>query len=142
MEVRMYTATRLGTRVRQPLRSLRWLGWAMLVGCVFSIPTKASSQPRPDSSGFIASGDGARLYYAIYGKGRDTVVVPAGVLLALYLSPLREDVTVVFYDPRGRGQSDWVPDANRLTMADEVRDLEAIRSGSSPRAGNGRTGWS
>jgi len=118
----MNPATRRGACVRQSLS-------ALAIGCTFAVPRTAWSQPHPDSSGFIASGDGARLYYAIYGKGRDTVVVPAGVLLALYLSPLREDVTVVFYDPRGRGQSDWVPDANRLTMADEVRDLEAIRSG-------------
>jgi pimeloyl-ACP methyl ester carboxylesterase len=68
------------------------------------------------------------LYYAIYGKGRDTVVVPAGVLLVPYLSSLREDLTLVFYDPRGRGQSDWVPEAKRLTMADEVRDLESLRA--------------
>jgi pimeloyl-ACP methyl ester carboxylesterase len=96
---------------------------------LLATPTAARSQPPPDSSGYLSTSDGVKLYYAIYGKGRDTVVVPAGVLLAPYLSSLREDVTVVFYDPRGRGRSDWVTDPKRLTMTDEVRDLDAVRSG-------------
>jgi pimeloyl-ACP methyl ester carboxylesterase len=35
----------------------------------------------------------------------------------------------VFYDPRGRGRSEWIPEQKRLTMDNEVADLEAIRSG-------------
>lgn len=87
------------------------------------------SQPKPDSSGYITSGDGARLYYAIYGSARDTIIVPGGVLLADALHSLRDGFTVVFYDPRGRGRSDWVADSKRLTMGDELRDLEAVRAG-------------
>jgi pimeloyl-ACP methyl ester carboxylesterase len=102
---------------------------ALLAMSSLALPSAATCQPLPDSSGFITSGDGARLYYAIYGQARDTVIVPAGVLLAPYLSSLRDDLTLVFYDPRGRGRSDWVPDSKRLTMADEVRDLEAVRAG-------------
>jgi pimeloyl-ACP methyl ester carboxylesterase len=95
---------------------------------LLALPAMASSQARADSSGYVASGDGTRLHYSIQGSGRDTVLVPGGMLLAPYLSSLREDATIVFYDPRGRGRSDWVPDAKRLTMADEVRDLEAVRA--------------
>jgi proline iminopeptidase len=85
------------------------------------------AQTRPDSSGFITAGDGAKLYFAIYGHGRDTVIVPGGVLLAEPLAPLATDFTLVFYDPRGRGHSEWIADAKRLTMADELRDLESVR---------------
>ena len=89
----------------------------------------AHAQPTPDSSGFIRSTDGARLYFAVHGRSRDTVIVPGGVLLANDLAVLRDNVTLVFYDPRGRGRSDWIADANRLTMGDELRDIEAIRAG-------------
>jgi proline iminopeptidase len=114
------------------LRSSRRSLWVFRVSCAvapFAMAPTAQSQPRPDSSGFVTTADGVKLYYAIYGRSRDTVLVPGGVLLAPYLSSLREDATMVFYDPRGRGQSDWVPDAKRLTMADEVRDIEAVRAG-------------
>ena len=87
------------------------------------------AQVDPDSSGYITTSDGARLYYAIFGSARDTVIVPGGMLLSSDLSILRDNATVVFYDPRGRGRSDWIADPKRLTMADELRDLEAIRSG-------------
>jgi pimeloyl-ACP methyl ester carboxylesterase len=82
----------------------------------------------PDSSGYVAVGGGTRVYFEIYGRGRDTVIVPGGALLTAHLSQLRDGFTLVFYDPRGRGKSDWVDDAKRLTMADELRDLEALRS--------------
>ena len=86
-------------------RSMRRSLWILAVTCVPALaaaPRVALSQPSPDSSGFVTTGDGVKLYYAIYGGGRDTVIVPGGVLLAPYLAPLREDATVVFYDPRGR----------------------------------------
>jgi pimeloyl-ACP methyl ester carboxylesterase len=100
----------------------------LALAAIVIVVSPARAQLPPDSSGFITTGDGARLFFATYGKGRDTVIVPAGVLLAPSLSSLRENMTLVFYDPRGRGKSDWIPDNKRLTMADEVRDLETIRS--------------
>ncbi len=106
---------------------------AAVAMCVVSAPFVALAPARavqvaPDSSGFVTVGGGTRIHYAIYGRGRDTVIVPGGMLLAKHLAPLREDFTVVFYDQRGRGQSDWVGDNKRLTMADEVRDLDAVRN--------------
>lgn len=101
---------------------------AVVIGMA-SLSEPARAQSKPDSSGFITTGDGVRLYYAIYGAARDTVIVPGAALLAGQLSSLREGITLVFYDPRGRGRSDWVADAKRLTMADELRDLDAVRSG-------------
>ena len=88
----------------------------------------SAMQLEPDSSGFVTGGGGTRVYFEIHGKGRDTVIVPGGMLLAPHFSQLRDNFTLVFYDPRGRGKSDWVDDASRLTMADEVRDLETVRS--------------
>lgn len=102
------------------------MGLATLA-CLVALSPLAALQPRPDSSGFVTSGGGARLYYGIFGGGTDTVIVPGGMLLEKPLAPLTGQFTLVFYDPRGRGRSDWIADPRRLTMADEVRDLEAVR---------------
>jgi len=90
-------------------------------------PSVASAQ-RADSSGYVTVEDGTRVYFEVHGRARDTVIVPGGVMLAPHLSALGTEFTVVFYDPRGRGKSDWVDDARRVTVADEVRDLEAVRA--------------
>ena len=102
---------------------------ALAAGIAIVLPVEGSAQPKPDSSGYVTARDGARLFFAIYGSGQDTVIVPGAALLVSPLASLREGLTVVFYDPRGRGQSDWVADPKRLTMGDEIRDLEAVRAG-------------
>jgi len=108
----------------------RWLLTSTVIAAVLgAAPAAGSGQTPPDSSGYVTSQDGARLFYAIYGRGRDTVIVPAGVLLAPHLSVLRDDFTLVFYDPRGRGKSEWISDPKRLTFAHEMSDLETVRAG-------------
>jgi pimeloyl-ACP methyl ester carboxylesterase len=121
----MYPARQLQAVLARRAAVVLALGAAVVLG---TLPRTSSAQLPPDSSGYLTTADGARLFYEIYGKGRDTVIVPAGVLLASSLSVLRDNLTLVFYDPRGRGKSDWIADAKRLTMADEVRDLEAVRA--------------
>ena len=85
-------------------------------------------QQAPDSSGYITVDGSSRVYFEIRGRGRDTVIVPGGVVVAPHLATLSEDFTVVFYDPRGRGRSDWIGEGRRLTMNNEVRDLETVRA--------------
>ena len=100
---------------------------ALLAAAVHA-PASAASAQRPDSSGYVTVEGGTRVHFQVYGSGRDTVIVPGGVILAAHLSALPPDFTLVFYDPRGRGRSDWVDDPRRVTVADEVRDLEAVRA--------------
>jgi pimeloyl-ACP methyl ester carboxylesterase len=107
---------------------MRLVRYALAAAIVAVGSTSAAAQ-KPDSSGYITARDGARLYYEIYGKARDTVIVPGAALLAASLAPLQSELTLVFYDPRGRGRSDWIPESKRLTMDNEVADLEAIREG-------------
>lgn len=126
----MYAATlrRTVARTRCPGTSVRAAVALLAAGAMLASTSRLGAmQPPPDSSGYVSIGDGARLYYAIYGGGVDTVIVPAGMLLAKHLAPLRSEFTLVFYDPRGRGRSDWIGDRRRLTMAEEVRDLEIVR---------------
>jgi proline iminopeptidase len=100
-----------------------------LAAAVVAVTSTSAVAQKPDSSGYITASDGARLYFEIYGKARDTVIVPGAALVAASLSPLQAELTLVFYDPRGRGRSDWIPESKRLTRDHEVADLEAIRNG-------------
>jgi pimeloyl-ACP methyl ester carboxylesterase len=99
-----------------------------LAGVVAIVTPLRAMQLAPDSSGYITVDGSSRVYFEIHGRGRDTVIVPGGAILAAHLAPLRDDFTLVFYDPRGRGKSDWIGEGRRLTIAGEVRDMESVRS--------------
>lgn len=91
-------------------------------------PAGAQTQIAPVAEGHVPIADSARLYYAIHGTGPDTVIVPGGFMLAPYLAPVAEHgFTMVFFDMRGRGRSDWIYDPKQLTFAAEIRDIEAVR---------------
>jgi proline iminopeptidase len=100
-----------------------------LAAAAVAVASASAVAQKPDTSGYISASDGARLYYEIFGNARDTVIVPGAALLSASLAPLHTELTLVFYDPRGRGRSDWIPESKRLTMATEVTDLEAVRDG-------------
>jgi pimeloyl-ACP methyl ester carboxylesterase len=123
----MYPNTRIVHRRERQLK-VAALSCCTVAVATVAVPGSGVAQPRPDSSGYVTTGDGARLYYAVYGSARDTVIVPGGMLLEQPIASLGTDLTLVFYDPRGRGRSEWIPDAKRLTMSDELRDLETIRT--------------
>lgn len=126
----MRSAARRSRSPRPARRAVGACALRLLAASVagLAISSAGAMQPAPDSSGYVKVDGGARLYYEVYNGGRDTVIVPGGMLLSRHLLPLRDGVTLVFYDPRGRGRSDWIGDGKRLTMADEVRDLEAVRN--------------
>ncbi|HEY5415386.1 MAG TPA: alpha/beta hydrolase [Gemmatimonadaceae bacterium] len=124
----MYPKTRVAARTVHTAGLSFARGCATIGLAIMAATAPLPCQPKPDSSGFVTTADGARLYYAIYGSGRDTVIVPAAALLAGPLASLSELITLVFYDQRGRGRSDWISDPKRLTMADELRDIEAVRA--------------
>ncbi len=87
----------------------------------------------PATDGMLTLADGPHLYYTIFGKGADTVVVlPGGPeLSAQYLieslRPVALTHALLVYDPRGRGRSDPVADST-LTATAEITDLEALRT--------------
>jgi hypothetical protein len=94
-------------KTRVAVRTVHTAGLSFARGCatiglaIMAATAPLPCQPKPDSSGFVTTADGARLYYAIYGSGRDTVIVPAAALLAGPLASLSELITLVFYDQRG-----------------------------------------
>jgi len=84
---------------------------------------------------------GLHLYARVVGQGPVTVIVPGAVYLARDLARFAEGRTLIFYDCRSRGASDFVLDSARLGVEREIEDLEAVRA----HFGVGRTsvvGWS
>jgi pimeloyl-ACP methyl ester carboxylesterase len=92
----------------------------------FALATCTPNQTHP-VQGFIEVDDSLRLYYSLAGSGPDTVVVPAAMYLADYLSALASGRTLIFYDMRGRGRSSRVLDGSKLGLRFEIEDLEAVR---------------
>ena len=89
----------------------------------------AGAAPRTASSeGYVTTAEGVRLYFQKVGIGKQVVIVPAH----LFLYPAFERLagpnrTLIFYDMRDRGRSDAVSDPKRITIQDDVNDLETIR---------------
>lgn len=83
--------------------------------------------------GTLPATDGTLLAYRVIGGPGDTVmVIPGGPglgsqSLQVALAPLAARHTLVFYDPRGRGNSDLPADTMRLGFAQDTSDLGAVR---------------
>lgn len=104
-----------------------------------SLPPRPAPTPPgwgglPVREGYVPGADGVQLFLRIVGSGRDTVVlVHGGPGLGLDDGGLELEAlagrgfTMVLYDQRGGGRSELVRDSARLTLADHVADLEALR---------------
>src|SRR6185295_855367 len=83
---------------------------------------------------FCRGRDGVRLAYAVHGSGPPLVVVSCWLshlqhdwqspVWRHFLDQLGEIATVIRYDERGFGMSDWAVDD--FSLEARVRDLEAI----------------
>lgn len=80
-----------------------------------------------EDEGYVPTSDNVRLHYQILGDGPVSVVIPSDCTLLEDLRPLAEGRRLIFYDPRGRGQSDRDPDPEHIWTDYEVRDLETVR---------------
>lgn len=76
--------------------------------------------------GFIAL-DATRLFYEKVGEGRETVVVPLHLYLFEDFKHLAKTKTFIFYDVRNRGRSDAAADLSKVTIQQDVEDLEMLR---------------
>lgn len=80
------------------------------------------------SEGFVTVDEGVELRYKTIGNGPETVIIPAAIYLEYEFERLiDENLTLVFYDVRGRGRSSAVTDPSQLGMDIEISDLEALR---------------
>ncbi len=100
----------------------------VLLALICAVPM-LDAETKAESSGYIPTHDGSRLYYRKLGSGPQTVIVPGGFLYGNAFDGLAgKQRTVIFYDMRDRGASDRIEDAAKLTMENDVRDLETVRS--------------
>jgi proline iminopeptidase len=68
-----------------------------------------------------------RLYFQTAGSGARTLILPARLFVFEDFRALGDAFTLIGYDMRNRGRSDFVPDGSRLTLEHDVSDLEAVR---------------
>ena len=93
-----------------------------------------SLSPRAHAEeGLLRTADGVQLFYRRVGTGKELVVYVHGGPGSNFrgngteMDALARGRTLVMYDQRGSGQSDVITDPARLTAADHVRDLDAVR---------------
>jgi pimeloyl-ACP methyl ester carboxylesterase len=89
-----------------------------------SSPAGASSQRR---EGFVTMPDGTNIYYRQVGSGGPAVIIPGNLFLFDALQRLGRGRTLLFYDMRGRGRSDALRDTARISIQQDVEDLEHLR---------------
>lgn len=77
--------------------------------------------------GWVTAPDGTRLFYQKTGTGPQVLIVPGRLFVLPDFTRLAKDRTLVAYDMRNRGRSDKVEDAARITIQNDVADLEAVR---------------
>ncbi len=80
------------------------------------------------TEGFVSLEDGLKLHYCSIGTGLKIVIIPAKVGLVNDLEILADERRLIFYDQRGRGNSDTDPDSTNIWSDYEVTDLEAVRN--------------
>jgi proline iminopeptidase len=76
--------------------------------------------------GYIKTADGARLFYEKTGSG-PAIIVPGRLFLFPAFKQLADQYTIVSYDMRDRGRSSFVADDAKLTIQNDIADLEAVR---------------
>lgn len=84
----------------------------------------------PEEEGYVATPDGTRLFYQKVGSGPQKVIIPGRLFLFDDFKRLAQGRTLVFYDMRGRGRSDQIPEdqkSRKLSIHHDVKDVETIR---------------
>jgi pimeloyl-ACP methyl ester carboxylesterase/ketosteroid isomerase-like protein len=102
--------------------------WKILFDSSGPSPAVLPEHVPAHEEGFITTADGARLYYRKIGAGRDIIIAPLDFVLHPFLKQLSDRATVITYDLRNRGRSSKVTDAAMLSIDQDVKDLEVVRS--------------
>ncbi|HLE70739.1 MAG TPA: alpha/beta hydrolase [Vicinamibacteria bacterium] len=95
---------------------------AALALSLFSRPSASQT-----SEGFLETSDRVRLFYEKSGSEASTLILPGRLFLYPDFRFLEESFTVIAYDMRNRGRSDFIQDGSLLTLEHDVQDLEAVR---------------
>ncbi len=86
-----------------------------------------SNSSGKSEKGFITVDKDTRIFYEKIGTGKQAVVIPLHLYLFDDFKHLAKNRTLIFYDVRNRGQSDRVADESKITIQEDVEDLEKLR---------------
>jgi proline iminopeptidase len=102
--------------------------FALLIGLLVVAETLQGDSPNTSGvqHGYLRVRDGSRLYYERAGRG-PVLITPGRLFVFEALKVLSDQCTVIAYDMRDRGKSQPISDPARLTIQDDVRDLEDVR---------------
>ncbi len=127
----------IGKRCQRVILALRAAAVVPIVvsAAVASVtPSPVEAQRSTAREGFVVTPDSVRLHYIVMGTGRDTLIaIHGGPGMDLEsargdFAPLAEHHVVIFYDQRGTGGSTLPKDTVRLTAAQQILDLDAVRT--------------
>ena len=95
---------------------------------ITTLPTVAESRKARGKTeqGFIATHDGSKLYFEKVGEG-PVIIAPGRLFLFDSFRQLGDHYTFISYDMRDRGKSGHIDDGSKLTIQNDVRDLETVR---------------
>jgi proline iminopeptidase len=80
------------------------------------------------SEGYVTVDEGVELRYKTIGDGPEAVIVPAAIYMEYEFERLADESrTLILYDQRGRGKSSAIANLSKISMDNEIADLEALR---------------
>jgi proline iminopeptidase len=111
-----------------------WLMIAGLLAGCSSHPDEVTVTPDPglENGSFAATLNGFKIHYEVHGQGPVVMTLPNSwglsfaALRALY-RPLEERLTMVYFDPRGIGESDPIREDADMSMAAVRADFDGLR---------------
>jgi proline iminopeptidase len=82
---------------------------------------------RQAEEGYISVEEGIRIFYQKAGRGSRVLIIPGRFFIFDHLKELANNYTLISYDMRNRGRSDAVSDGSKITIQDDIKDLERVR---------------
>lgn len=101
--------------------------WKILFDGGGGPPVCLAESAAATEQGFVTADDGAKLHFRKIGSGPTTLIVPLGFAMYDDFKSLADVATIITYDPRNRGRSERVENVASLTIANDVKDIEAVR---------------
>ena len=125
----------IGKRYQRIVRQAAAVLQIMLSAVIaFVAPWRVEAQRSGVHEGYVITPDSARIHFIVTGAGRDTLIAihgGPGVDLESVrgdFAPLTKHHVVIYYDQRGTGGSTLPTDTVRLTAAQQILDLDAVRT--------------
>ena len=91
------------------------------------VVTSFNSLGQNKRNGYVPVNDSLRLYFEFYGHGKDTVLIPDVQWISQYLKDYNGKLSLLVFDVRDRGKSSSLKSNDKISIEDNLEDVEAIR---------------